>query len=348
MIQHLIRIFVIPKRNILKGNMSLHIRHLHSIGTVLDIRFYIHDLPKTLKSGIAILKLFRKINQRFDGFTEYTDIQKKCHQIADIHTAAGNQRASDQNYIDLNECRKHTHARLKTPHVTVTVSFCRKKSIISLFEFLVLHFFVGKGFYHTYTGQVIFDLCIDIRDLHSVSSKCRTHLFIQDKSESKHKWQYQKGRQRQHSINIHKDHQGSQDFQHRQNNILRTVVQKLCDIKKVCRDPAHQLSDFRIIVESKGQLLHMVKNLCPHIVFYFCPHHMTVISDKIPAEQIHQKQHRQKQTNLPQPCKHPVFFHIDQCSGHITHHQRNGQSHRSRQGRKEHICQKNVQIWPVI
>ena len=54
-------------------------------------------------------------------------------------------------------------------------------------------------------------------------------------------------------------------------------MQKLCNIKKVIRDPAHQLSDFLVVKERERQLLIMLEDLGTHVIFHLRAHNMTDI-----------------------------------------------------------------------
>ena len=75
-------------------------------------------------------------------------------------------------------------------------------------------------------------------------------------------------------------------------------MQKLCNVKQIAGDSAHQLSYLCIIVKSKRKLLHMGKDFRTHIVFHLRPHHMAIIADKKAAEQIDQQKHCQKHSNI--------------------------------------------------
>ena len=57
---------------------------------VLNIRLDRHNFTETLKPRISVLKLFGKINQRPHRIREHTDVEKKCHQVADIDAPARN------------------------------------------------------------------------------------------------------------------------------------------------------------------------------------------------------------------------------------------------------------------
>ena len=63
------------ERNVFKGYFSLHILQWQCIRLVLDVRCDAHNFQETFVTGITILELFRKVNQRFDRLCKYINIQ---------------------------------------------------------------------------------------------------------------------------------------------------------------------------------------------------------------------------------------------------------------------------------
>ena len=60
----------------------------------------------------------------------------------------------------------------------------------------------------------------------------------------------------------------------RDKQVLRTMMGKLRNIKKVGYQLAHHLSGIVLIIVGKGQFFIMVKQLLSHIPLHLCSHHM--------------------------------------------------------------------------
>lgn len=121
---------------------------------------------------------------------------------------------------------------------------------------------------------------------------------------------------------IHKDDKRSHDLNDGKNNIFRTVMHELADIKKVGCDTAHQLSDFLVIIKGKGQLLVMCKDLRTHIVFDSGSHDMSVITDVKFAVTVHCDKYYHSHRNVSCLMQDLLRLTVDQVVGHIPHDQR--------------------------
>ena len=134
----------------------------------------------------------------------------------------------------------------------IAVLLGRQKSRISNLKLFLLNLLVGKRLYHADTGEVILNLPVDLRNLHTVLAERTPHFAIQVIRVRKHKRQDDERRQRQKRADIDQNHKRTDDLDRRENNILRSVVHQLRDVKQIRRDPAHQLPDLLVIIERKG------------------------------------------------------------------------------------------------
>ena len=125
-------------------------------------------------------------------------------------------------------------------------------------------------------------------------------------------------------------------------------MQQLCNVKQIRRNTTHKLSDLRIVIEGKRELLHMLEYFLPHIILHLCPHHMSVIAYEKAAVAVYCQQYKQADCNIDHLVKDYIRFTVDQRGGHIPHHQRDNQSHSGRQRCKKHICPKDMQIWLIV
>ena len=252
MLQYLFSILLVLKRHIFKSNISAHIGKLFCIRPILDIRLDLHDLAEALETAVPVLKLLREIDQCPHGIGKYTDVEHKCDKITDIDLTICNKDGSGENDVDLNQCRERAQSRLKASHIMIAVLLGGQKSRISYLKLFLLNLLVGKRLYHADAGEVILNLPVDLRNLHTVLAERTPHFSVQVIRVSKHKRQDDERRQRQKWADIDQDHKRTDDLDRRENNIFRSVVHQLRDVKQIRRDPAHQLPDLLVVIERKG------------------------------------------------------------------------------------------------
>ena len=85
-------------------------------------------------------------------------------------------------------------------------------------------------------------------------------------------------------IRDRKEDEGTDNFDQRNEKILRTMVGKLRNIEQVTDQFAHHLSGIILAVIGKRQFFIMLKELLTHIPFHVGTHHMTLIADIIFAQ----------------------------------------------------------------
>ena len=162
-------------------------------------------------------------------------------------------------------------------HVEIARSLRREEPVISNLELLPLDIFVRKGLNYPYARQIIFDLSIYLGDLYPVLPECSSHPLIEDISEREHERQHDKGGDGKIAADTRKYHESTRDLYKRYDDILGTVMQELGDLKKIARDPAHELTYLLIVEEGKRQLLIVREYLRTHVVFHLRAHHVTYI-----------------------------------------------------------------------
>ena len=205
-----------------------------------------------LETAVPVLELLCEIDQCPHRIGKYTDVEHKCDKIADIDLTICNEDGSGENDVNLDQCRERAQSRLKASHIMIAVLLGGQKSRISSLKLFLLNLLVGKRLYHADAGEVVLNLSVDLRDLHTVLAECTPHFAIQVIRVRKHKRQDDERRQRQKWAYIDQDHKRTDDLDRRENNILRSVVHQLRDVKQIRRDPAHQLSDLLVVIERKG------------------------------------------------------------------------------------------------
>ena len=225
MVQHHLITVCIMKGHIFKTDLTFHFLHRLRIRRIFDIRYHRDHLHKTLKSGITILELFRKINQRFYRLSEYINIQQKCDQIRDISFSTGNHHTARQHDNNGNCCCKRSQAGIVTAHIPITVFLCIQKSVIALFELFIFNFLIGKGFYHTDSRQIILNLTVNICNFHTVHTESALHFFVEHISVHQHKRHQCKCCHCQPWTDIYHNNESTDNANQRNHDIFRSVMQ---------------------------------------------------------------------------------------------------------------------------
>ena len=133
------------------------------------------------------------------------------------------------------------------------------------------------------------------------------------------------------------NHQRSHNFNQRDNDIFRSMVQKLCNVKQIIGDPGHELTHLLVVIEGEGQLLIMPENVIAHPVFHTCAHQMPPVRDIKIAAQLYQKkyqhQHAQPYDGLP-GC---ATLLINDGTGNIPDDQRHNQRYTGTQSGEKQV-----------
>ena len=93
----------------------------------------------------------------------------------------------------------------------------------------------------------------------------------------------------------------SDDLDHGNKQILRSMMRKFCNIKQVRDKFAHHLSGVVLIIIRKRKFFIVVKKLLTHIPFHISAHHMPLIADIIFAQALDQV-HDQKTGRNGKQC----------------------------------------------
>ena len=84
MTQNPVSTVLILKRYVFKKDVAFYISKINSVFPVLDVRFDVKDLGKSLESRITVLELLSKINDDSDRLSERIDIKQERNKIRDL------------------------------------------------------------------------------------------------------------------------------------------------------------------------------------------------------------------------------------------------------------------------
>ena len=329
-------------------NVAAHIFQRQSVRAVFNVRLDIHQLAKTLEASVAILKLLGEIDEGRDRLGEHADVQQEGHKIRNIQAPVRDEHTAGDNDAHLDQRREKADASLEGAHVMGAVFLGGEESLIADGEFAVFLLLVGEGFDHADASEIVLDLCVDLGDLFAIAARRAAHASVQNEGKNEHDRQDHKRRQRQLHIDADEDDEGADDLEQRENDVLRSVVQKLGDVEKVVGDTAHQLANLGVVVERERELLQMVEDLLAHVVLDLRAHDVAIVADEKSAVAVNDQEHQKSRRDIRRVLQDHLPRLVDQGRRHIAHNQRNDQRHRRRQRRKEHIRQKNPHVGLVI
>ena len=171
-------------------------------------------------------------------------------------------------------------------HVLVADLLRSHKIIIPTLELLHLFFFIGKRLHHPDSRQAILNLAVNLRNLLPVALKRLAHLPVKDKCEHSHNRNKCKRHESKPYIHSQKDGKRANNLNHRDDQILRSMVEKLTDVEQVAGNPGQEMTYLLVIIERKSQLLIMPKNIPAHIRLHLRTHDMPKIRNIKIAENL--------------------------------------------------------------
>ena len=277
-------IIAVMKRNMVVTHMSFHVSKLHSVVCIPDLGFCFHYIQETAEAGKALLHHFHKLYQDLDGADEDSDIQGIHGKIRSLHFTLSDQIAAvNQSYQVHHALEKQVGAH-EASHAMVIITLGNKERFVTSFKFFTLDVLICEGLHHADPGKRILKTGIYISDLTTVFHEGFLHFCIL--AEGKHKHHDHQEDQRQCKLLVDKEQEdkSTDDLYQGDKKILRTMMCKLGNVKKVTDQLTHHLTGIIPAVIGKRQLLVMVKKLPAHITFHLCTHHMSLIGYIIFAE----------------------------------------------------------------
>ncbi len=142
---------------------------------------------------------------------------------------------------------------------------------IILLELLFFFLLIGERFDHFLPEQAV-------PDLHALFAESLPHTQVNGRAGHYHNRHNRKEDQRQGQTDSRQYDKRDDRFDTRNKKFLRTVMGKLRHVKKVIRNPAHDLTDLRIIIVGIRQFLQMRISVPPHIRLDSRAHHMSRVS----------------------------------------------------------------------
>ena len=176
---------------------------------------------------------------------------------------------------DIHQSVKDSVGGTEGCHVPIGKSLQLQKSFVALVELLFLNIFIGEGLDHPNAQQAILHLGIDFAYLSVAHLKGAAHFLIVVPGENHHQGHHGKHHQSQGHIHAAENHKAGGNLHRCNEELFRAVVGKFRYFKQVGCNPSHDLPHLGFAVVAEGQLLQVMEQIRPHVVFQLGAHNVT-------------------------------------------------------------------------
>ena len=185
-----------------------------------------------------------------------------------------------------------------------------------------LHLLVAEGLGGADAGKTAFDLRVDVAGLLLDHHGDLAHIAAHGHDHHQENGDEDPHRQSQLPADGRHDDERAYNGDEGGQQVLRPVMGQFCQLKQVCRQPAHQLPCPVGIVKVIAQLLHMAKQILTNVRLHPDAEGMAEIADDIVQSC---PQNINNGSGNHQPKKHPVFSVWKQIVQALPGHQRKRQ-----------------------
>lgn len=265
--EHVALAFVVGEGNVVEFDVAVHAVKADRVRRIDDIRIFVHDGAETLEARHALGELFGELSQLADGALHAGDIHVEGHKRGDIHLFFHNQVAADKDDGQAHQVHHQFRAGEEARHHFVVALLGGDILVGAVGEFVDFLIFVAKSLGDADAGDGAFDLGVDARraalyvagDFHHAAP---THRH-KDDDHGHGDHQYE----RQLFLNAPEDEERAGQRHNGDEQVFRTVVRQLGDIKQICRHAGHQQARAVFVVEAETEFLHVRENSRAHVRF---------------------------------------------------------------------------------
>ena len=133
----------------------------------------------------------------------------------------------------------------------IIISFGNKECLITFLKFGTLDVLICKRLHNTDAGKGILKTCVHIADLTPVFHKSLLHFGILTKRKNKHHDHQEDQRQCKLPVDKEQEDKSTDNLYQRDKKILRTMMCKLGNVKKVTDQFTHHLTGIILTVIRK-------------------------------------------------------------------------------------------------
>ena len=125
------------------------------------------------------------------------------------------------------------------------------------------------------------------------------HLLVEVEGVDGHDRQKKEDEQRQLCVDGNQDGKSADKVEQRDHNVFWPMMKQLGQIERIVGEAGHELPHFLLIIKGKGQLLVMIKQLAPHVVFHFGAHHVPLVGHKHVGQRMNEDQSQHHRAHAP-------------------------------------------------
>ena len=253
------KIAVIRKADVLEIDFALDMRQLQCAGRVLQGRFGAHDLREALESRRAVGEKLGEVRELSDGVYKGRDVEAEHQKIRVIELIFHDEVAAHRDDCDGKKAHEQLHGAHENTHFAVEALFGDLECVVGAAELFALERFVRKGLRRAHAGKARLDVGVDVPNALLDLARGLPHLFAPQQNGRKEDRKNHADDKRQPPFGAEHDDERAGDRNERDEKVLRAVVGKLGDFKKVAREPAHELAGAVLVKVVEAELLHMAE-----------------------------------------------------------------------------------------
>ena len=334
-------VFIVCERNIIDIDASFAHGERFCIRLFRDLRLHLHNLREPAQTRHSVGENLRKVGHLPDRGNKGIDEQRECDQVDIIQPVFHNQISAEGNHRAGHDAHKKFLTRVERSHGFVVSLLRINVGIIGFPEAFLLHAFIGKGLGSPdprYTG---FDFRVDGGKLHLHVRGRSRHIPPAIHYNDKEYRNQNRNDQREPPLHHEHEHEGADNRQNRDEQILRTVVGQLCDLEQISGQTAHQFSCSVFVIEFKIQRLKLMEQRRADVRLNMHPEGVSQIGHEIIANgpQYIKKRHADHQGE-----KHAVYPTRQKIVHGVPRYQRKRQVDGRHDQRAHHIDGKQFSV----
>ena len=243
----------------LEIDFALDMRQLQCAGRVLQGGLRAHDLREALETCRAVGEELGEVRELSDGVYKGRDVEAEHQKVRVIELAFHDEIAAHRDDRDGKKAHEQLHRAHENTHLAVEALFGDLECAVGAAEFLKLQVFVREGLRRAHAGQARFNVGVDVPNALLDLARGLPHLLAPQQNGHKEDRKNHADDKRQAPFGSEHDDERAGDRNKRDEEVLRAVVGKLGDFKKVACKPAHELAGAVLVKVVEAELLHMAE-----------------------------------------------------------------------------------------
>ena len=289
-LEHIALLFIVAERHVGKDDLALYVAEVGEGPVIARLRLDRHHLGEALDAGHALFKLLGELHDALDRGDQHRDIEEVRRVIGGRDLLFHHEHTAEEEHHHIHQPVEKAHHRVEPRHIAVGVPLDAGEPCALGVELGALLCFAGKRFDHADAQKGVFGLRVNVaRDL-APRFEHRPHLAAEIHRAEEHERQQHERRRGQRQVDRAKEAEADADLDPEDEELLRTVVRELRDIKEVRRDPRHQLADLGVVVVAERDAQQVGEQVLAHIAFDHHAHRVSDIDHIIARADVHELQ----------------------------------------------------------